>query len=202
MQLRAVEERQGVHLDVVPAHLAVDRTGDVLGDQAAGGEHRSLGTGLGAAGVDQLRQVVLRDEDILRRRIVVRHPVRDGFPCARRTRPAGRVGHVGRVGGDHAAERDGVRESSVFEGHSGHGQEGVLDDESDGARVVENVGGFLAGQHEVDGYGHRAQPGEGEVEDHVGVVVVAEQGYAVAPRPTPRAARPFAVRLTVSSNSA
>ena len=180
MQLRAVVERQRVHFHVGPGHLAVHRTRDVLRDEAAMRQHGALGPGLGPAGVDQLGQVVIAHGDIRGRSAVVSHPVRDSLPA--RVPARGRLFAALR---DHAAHGDGAAAPASVarqlpQGLLGHRHQRVPGDQPRGARMPEHVADLARCQHEVDGHGHRAEPGQREVGHHERVVVVAEDRDPVA----------------------
>ncbi len=167
MQLSRVVERQGVHLDIVGGHLAVDGAGDVLRDQAAAREHGALGPRLGAAGVEQLQRIVVANVDVRLRRVGMRRPLAEVLPA--------RFGRPEAGPQRHRVARRGAGERLV--GHAGQGR---LDQHAGRAGVLDDVGHLVRLEHEVDRNRQRPQLGQREVGHDEGVGVVREDRDPVA----------------------
>ena len=134
VQLRAVVHRQGVHLDVVGRHPAVDHAADVLRDERAAGQHHALGPRLGTGGVHQPQRVVVADRDL---GIVLRSdrpPVVDVLPPVRRAADP-----------TAGATVDAGRRQRRLRG----GDEGILGDHPGGPGVPQDERHLVRAEHEV-----------------------------------------------------
>ena len=143
VELRAVVHRQGVQLDVVRAHAAVDDAADVLADQRAAGEHHALGAGLGAGGVHQPQRIVVRDRDVRRRVRTGPDPLVHVLPARVPVAAARRAGS--RDDGPRCGRRAGGRQGLV--GHLGELGRG---DHRRRSAVLQDEGDLVDPQHEVD----------------------------------------------------
>ena len=171
VQLRRVEQRQRVDLDVVGRHLAVDEAAGVLGDQAAAREDRALRARLGAARVEQLDRVVVGQLDRRLGRVVVLGPAGHGLPAG-----------LERVA-DHAADGHEPLAAGRLDAGLGERQQHVLGDHRGRARVVEDVGELGRAEHVVDRHADQPEARAGEVRDDEAERVVAEQREPVALAP-------------------
>jgi hypothetical protein len=124
------------------------------------GEYRALGPRGRARGVEELDEVVVADAVL---------------------RVLGR-GVVERPGQDVVAQRAAVQlAKAVLDRLDVHGQRGV-DERGRGLGLREQVGELVAAGVEVDRHVDEAGAGAAQVEQQVGVGVLAERGHAVAVR--------------------
>ena len=152
VELRAVIERQRMQHQVVAADVGIDQAAHVLPDDRLVGQHRALGRRLGAAGVDDLRQVAAHQLDRRRSGAAGSQFVEGQHVGQRRARLF--RGQPEEVAHLRVLRRGGARQ---FGQAAVGGQQGR-------AGVAQHVGDFRRPQHEVDGHQHRAQPGQREAQ--------------------------------------
>ncbi len=168
VELGAVVQRQRVQGHVGLGDLGVDDAAHVLPQHRVVREHGALGAGLGAAGVDDLRQV-----GALQRHL------------GQRLGAGGQVveavhGRVG-LGGVFAGQPDEAFNGRLLRG-GGAGQFGqaAVGGQGLGAGVAKDVGHLVGLEHEVDGHQHRAPARDGEAQRREAVRVARQHGHAVA----------------------
>jgi hypothetical protein len=168
IELRAVVERQRVQGVVVFGDLGVDHAAHVLPQHRVVREHGALGRRLGAAGVDDLREVVAAQRDLGQR-----------VGAGREFVEAVHAGHwLARVfrGQPEVLLDLGVqrRRRARQLGQPAVGGQGAR------ARVAQDVGHLVGLEHEVDRHHHRAPAGQREAQRGKAVRVARQHGHLVA----------------------
>jgi hypothetical protein len=161
-----VIERQGVKDAVVDVDFDVDQAADVFGDHRVVRQHRPLGPRLGAAGVDDLRE-----------HRAGQRTVRDVGRQQKLAEPCQASDGVGRI---LAGKPDRFGDRGIGTCLAPELGEAAVDAEHAGARVIEDVLGFLGAQHEVDRHQHRAEPCERESQRGKGMRVARDHCDPVA----------------------
>ena len=167
IELRAVVQRQRMQGQVIGGNFGIDHAADVLPQHGIVGQHGALGRGLGAAGVDNLRQVGAGQGDIGQGigagcKVVKTEHARTGLAGIFRGQPDELL-HLG-------VERRGrarqLRQAGVCR-------------QSFGARMAQDVGHLFGLEHEIDGHQHRAQSRQGKTQSRKAVRVARQHGHAI-----------------------
>ena len=161
-------QRQGVQRAVGLGDLGVDDAADVLPEHRVVREHGAFGHGLGAAGVDDLRQVLALRGDL-----------------GQRVGAGGEVVETVHVGGRLARVFAGQPEE-LFDlrfqrrGLARQPGQATVGGECAGARVAQDVRDLFGLEHEVDRHQHRAATGQREAQRGEAVRVARQHGDLVA----------------------
>ncbi len=175
VELRAVVQRQRMQHGVALGHLAVDDAAHVLVDHRAVRQHRALGRRLGAAGVDDLQQVVAADVDLGRRGRCVDQHIESQRDAGRRGRRLFRWQPQQPL--DARVARRGVLAER---------RQAAVDRQQPRAGVAQDVGGLVGVEHEVHRHQHGPQSCEGKSQGCKAMRVARQHRDPIAPGHTLR----------------
>ena len=167
IELRAVVKRQRMQGQVIGRNFGINHAADILPQHRIMGQHRALGCGLGAAGVNNLRQIAAGQTDIGQGigagcEVVKSEHARSGLAGIFRGQPDELL-HLG-------VER---RSSARQLGQARVSGQGL------GACMPQDVGHFFGLEHEIDGHQHRPQARQGKPQSRKAVRVARQHGHPI-----------------------